>query len=64
MPRDLFVFDAYGTLFDLAGAARSVAQGDTRVAPLWPALAEDWRRKQLDTAGCAASWARMPISPR
>ncbi len=53
MPKDLFVFDAYGTLFDMAGAARAVASGDTRVAPLWPALAEDWRRKQLEY-----SWLR------
>lgn len=53
MPKDLFVFDAYGTLFDLAGAARAVATGDARVAPMWPALAEDWRRKQLEY-----SWLR------
>lgn len=53
MTRDLFVFDAYGTLFDVAGAARAVAQGHARVAPLWPALAEDWRRKQLEY-----SWLR------
>lgn len=53
MPKDLFVFDAYGTLFDMAGAARAVANGDTQVAPMWPALAEDWRRKQLEY-----SWLR------
>ncbi len=53
MPREMFVFDAYGTLFDVAGAARAVAQGHARVAPLWPALAEDWRRKQLEY-----SWLR------
>ena len=53
MPKDLFVFDAYGTLFDVAAAARAVAQGETRLAPLWPALAEDWRRKQLEY-----SWLR------
>ncbi len=53
MPKELFVFDAYGTLFDVAGAARSVAQAHPRVAPLWPALAEDWRRKQLEY-----SWLR------
>lgn len=48
MPKELFVFDAYGTLFDVAGAARAVAASDVRVAPMWPALAEDWRRKQLE----------------
>ena len=53
MPKELFVFDAYGTLFDVAGAARAVALSDTRVAPFWPALAEDWRRKQLEY-----SWLR------
>jgi len=53
MAKDLFVFDAYGTLFDLAGAARAVALGAAQVAPLWPALAEDWRRKQLEY-----SWLR------
>lgn len=53
MQKDLFVFDAYGTLFDVAAAARAVAQGETRLAPLWPALAEDWRRKQLEY-----SWLR------
>ena len=53
MQKDLFVFDAYGTLFDLAGATRAVANGDSQVAPLWPALAEDWRRKQLEY-----SWLR------
>ena len=53
MPKDLFVFDAYGTLFDVAAAARAVAQAEPRLAPLWPALAEDWRRKQLEY-----SWLR------
>lgn len=53
MTKDLFVFDAYGTLFDVAAAARQVAQGHAPVAPLWPALAEDWRRKQLEY-----SWLR------
>ncbi|MFZ1468426.1 MAG: haloacid dehalogenase type II [Paracoccaceae bacterium] len=53
MAKELFVFDAYGTLFDLAGAVRAVALGDTQVAPLWPALAEEWRRKQLEY-----SWLR------
>ena len=38
-----FVFDAYGTLFDVASAAR-----DAGLGPVWPRLAEDWRRKQLE----------------
>ena len=53
MAKDLFVFDAYGTLFDLAGATRAVAVSAAQVAPLWPTLAEDWRRKQLEY-----SWLR------
>lgn len=40
----IFIFDAYGTLFDVAGAARAHAA----VAAHWQALAEDWRRKQLE----------------
>jgi 2-haloacid dehalogenase len=49
------VFDAYGTLFDVAGAARAAATrpGGERLAPLWPRLADDWRRKQLEY-----SWLR------
>lgn len=44
------VFDAYGTLFDVAGAARIAATepGQEAWAALWPRLAEDWRRKQLE----------------
>ncbi len=44
------VFDAYGTLFDVAGAARQAATepGQEVLAALWPRLAEDWRRKQLE----------------
>lgn len=50
-----FVFDAYGTLFDVAAAARHAASdpGSGRLAEIWPALAEDWRRKQLEY-----SWLR------
>ncbi|MCA0997871.1 haloacid dehalogenase type II [Alloyangia pacifica] len=49
------VFDAYGTLFDVAGAARAAAEapGQDRLAALWPALSADWRRKQLEY-----SWLR------
>ncbi len=44
------VFDAYGTLFDVAGAARLAADapGGEALRPVWPKLAEDWRRKQLE----------------
>ena len=43
------VFDAYGTLFDVAAAARRAAAepGRETFATHWPALAEKWRRKQL-----------------
>ncbi len=43
------VFDAYGTLFDVAGAARVAAEqpGQERLAEVWPKLAVDWRAKQL-----------------
>jgi 2-haloacid dehalogenase len=46
----LAVFDAYGTLFDVAGAARHAAAepGADALAAIWPRLAEDWRRKQLE----------------
>ena len=46
----LFVFDAYGTLFDVAGAARRAATepGAEAWADRWTALAAQWRRKQLE----------------
>ncbi len=49
------VFDAYGTLFDVAGAARAAAARPegAALADVWPRLAEDWRRKQLEY-----SWLR------
>jgi len=44
------IFDAYGTLFDVAAAARLAADepGQAALAAVWPRLAEDWRRKQLE----------------
>jgi 2-haloacid dehalogenase len=42
---DAVVFDAYGTLFDVASAVSRHAQ---RVGPNAKALAELWRRKQLE----------------
>lgn len=52
------IFDAYGTLFDVAGAARNAAAapGGERLAAIWPMLAEDWRRKQLEY-----SWLRAAM---
>ncbi|WP_102226480.1 haloacid dehalogenase type II [Acidimangrovimonas sediminis] len=49
------VFDAYGTLFDVAAAARDAAAEPENavLAEFWPKLAEDWRRKQLEY-----SWLR------
>lgn len=43
------VFDAYGTLFDVAAAARQAASEPdfSKLQDTWPALAEHWRLKQL-----------------
>jgi 2-haloacid dehalogenase len=53
MPIRAAVFDAYGTLFDVASAARRAFADDPAMAAVWPRLAEDWRRKQLEY-----SWLR------
>jgi 2-haloacid dehalogenase len=55
MPVTTCVFDAYGTLFDVSAAAREAAAepGRETFAAHWPALAEHWRRKQLEY-----SWLR------
>lgn len=49
MPAKICVFDAYGTLFDVASAARRSAEqpGRTELAAVWQKLAADWRAKQL-----------------
>lgn len=49
MPISTVVFDAYGTLFDVAAAARQAAAepGREALAAVWPKLANDWRLKQL-----------------
>lgn len=49
MPITTCIFDAYGTLFDVASAARIVAQepGRENFAKHWPAIAFHWRNKQL-----------------
>ena len=55
MPVSVCVFDAYGTLFDVNAAARRAAAepGAGALAEVWPALARDWRAKQLEY-----SWLR------
>ena len=48
------VFDAYGTLFDVAAAAREAAAepGRETFAAVWQTVARDWRLKQLQYTGC------------
>lgn len=55
MPITTCVFDAYGTLFDVAAAARQAAsEPDCKaIKDDWPQLAEHWRLKQLQY-----SWLR------
>lgn len=55
MPIKVCVFDAYGTLFDVASAARELAlqPGRERLKNCWVKLANDWRHKQLQY-----SWLR------
>jgi 2-haloacid dehalogenase len=48
MPLTTLIFDAYGTLFDVAGAARAAAAEAPALAGIWPRLAADWRAKQLE----------------
>jgi 2-haloacid dehalogenase len=52
------VFDAYGTLFDVAAAAREAAAepGHERLAQHWQALAETWRQKQLQYTWLRAAY--------
>lgn len=49
MPITTCIFDAYGTLFDVAAAARQAAAepGREAFARVWPKVANDWRLKQL-----------------
>jgi 2-haloacid dehalogenase len=56
MPGRTCVFDAYGTLFDVAAAARRLAEetGDSPFSARWREVAELWRQKQLDY-----SWLRQ-----
>ena len=52
---EVVVFDAYGTLFDIAAPARRAAAepGREALAAVWPQVARDWRLKQLQY-----SWIR------
>ncbi|WP_299201952.1 haloacid dehalogenase type II [uncultured Tateyamaria sp.] len=49
MPITTCIFDAYGTLFDVAAAARIAAAEPAfpQLADTWRAVAEHWRQKQL-----------------
>ncbi|KAB7613344.1 haloacid dehalogenase type II [Amylibacter sp. SFDW26] len=49
MPITTCIFDAYGTLFDVAAAARQAASEPNReaFAKVWTKVANDWRLKQL-----------------
>lgn len=49
MAIDTCIFDAYGTLFDVTSAARTVAEGGDhpQLADTWQRLAADWRDRQL-----------------
>ena len=49
MPITTCIFDAYGTLFDVAAAARQAAQEPQfpQLADRWMTLANHWRLKQL-----------------
>ncbi len=60
------VFDAYGTLFDVAAAARAVAAepGHAEFAQAWPRIASHWRAKQLQYTWLRAVMNRPVISGR
>ena len=49
MPISTVIFDAYGTLFDVAAAARQAAQEPefAAIKDSWPQIADYWRLKQL-----------------
>lgn len=50
MLKSVYVFDAYGTLFDVNSAARNAsAEADhAELAAKWPEVSANWRRKQLE----------------
>ncbi len=50
MLKSVYVFDAYGTLFDVNSAARraSAEPDHAALAQKWPEISANWRRKQLE----------------
>lgn len=50
LPKSVYVFDAYGTLFDVNSAARTASKEPDfpELAAHWPTVAANWRRKQLE----------------
>jgi len=58
MPITTCIFDAYGTLFDVAEAARQASEqpGQEKLKAVWGDLSADWRRKQLEY-----SWLRAVV---
>ena len=58
MAAKICVFDAYGTLFDVAAAARDAARepGHPELANRWESIASEWRLKQLQY-----SWIRSIV---
>ncbi|WP_373353987.1 haloacid dehalogenase type II [Pseudoroseicyclus sp. CXY001] len=60
MPVTTIIFDAYGTLFDVAAPVRAAAEaeGSPLTAESWPALAALWRDKQLDYTWLRAAAGR------
>ncbi len=50
-----YVFDAFGTLFDVHSAARGCAD---LIGPQWPRVSEIWRNKQLEYSWIYAALGR------
>jgi len=57
MPIVAYVFDAYGTLFDVHSAA---SRNAAAVGPQWERLAEVWRAKQLEYTWVESLMGRHP----
>lgn len=58
MPDAVFVFDAYGTLFDVHAAATRQSQS---IGPAWERLSQVWRQKHLEYTWIYAQ-TRRPAS--
>ena len=58
MAAAVYVFDAYGTLFDVGAAARRAAEepGGAGLAEAWEGLAATWRDKQLQYTWLRAAY--------